>query len=420
MLNFTRLQSATILIAVVTILVRALTLLRDSLMAGRLGLSQNADEFFLLLDWSHFITTVIATSAIHFFIPQIKILSAESDTFLKRQDQFNSQFVFAVLIASLLMFLGFLFLSSFEVPLILVCCFIFISQSMSQYLSALLNLKGWFLVPSLLFGLPILATFAFFILNLTSGYSLLLLFLVGSIVQTLVIYLIFAFYWGQKLKMTLLSFKDYFIGFSSWLWLALATLYFPAAHFLNVQLASFAGEGMVSMISYASRIPFAISNILIFAFWTVALPTSQSKGTEPKLNHQDTKRLLKTGALCLGITFLGVILSEQMVALFYGHGNAISSESLKDIVFIQRIYFSILSVQVLTSLFIRFLHVLGQIRVTIVVCTLGLLVQFLCYGLIDQPENSIPLGFALNFIVVALLLIIWRLLARIQVNQSYT
>lgn len=400
----TRLQLTTIAIALVTILVRGFSLLRDSLLANTLGLSTETDLFFLLLDWSNLVTTLVATAAINLVIPRLKSCDSESNDYLLSLQKFSSLFLLKILLTVILVSGLYLILRPFEFGLALLALFIFLSQSYCHYFSSILNLKGFFLVPSLLFGLPIFATFLFFVFGWTGAKGLLFLFSMGSLLQLVAVFALVSIKFGHPFAIKKEHFASCFSDLKSWLWLAAATLYFPISSLLNVQLGYFEESGTVSMVSYACRVPFAIANILIFAFWTVALPSSSISSAEPWLQRQDFLRLVKISSVTLVISLLGYFMSEGLVELLYGYKDSILAEDLAAISAMQKIYFIVMTVQVFVSLLIRFLHITGKTLQTLYVCSLGVALQIGCFYWFDLHFESIPLGFALNFAVVGLIL----------------
>lgn len=414
--KISRLQLAALQIAMITILIRGLSLVRDALVAGHFGVNVEADQFFLILYWANFVTTLVATSALNLYIPRLKLKSGRFGPLFA--NFYASQYYQLITFFFVLILVGFAFLTNFGWLSVFFCGSIFVTQSLSHFYSSLVNLKSRFVLPSILFGLPIVSTLVFFLTSFESGEQLLGFFALGSALQALCIYLLAR----EKLKARLapqnLSRFKSLSGLQSWVWLAAGTLFFPAANFLNIQLAAFLPEGTVATLSYASRIPFAISNVLIFAFWTVALPTTEVSKDRGFLNKQMYLRLVKIGGVTIVFSFFGVFLGEWAVHLLYNFKGNLELDRLSSIVTYQAWYFYVLPAQVVTSLLIRFLHILGEAKVALWVCLLGLGAQVFVFLGFGQSDWTIPVGFALNFWGVGLILAIFTLFRMLSQKRA--
>lgn len=410
-MRLTQLQTTTLLIGLVTVLTRVLTLFRDSLLAGHFGVSASSDDFFLVMDWAGFVTTLIATSAIHYFIPQLKVEDLQSQSFAKKLNQYTTQYLVLLCVAGLILFGVLQYISLFSGYLIVLACCIFILQSVCHYFSTVLNLFDVFLGPSFFFILPVAFNLLFFLFDFQRVEPLLWLYLLGCLAQFLIMLLILMFKLKLRLRLSFQNFKGQLSRVGQWMWLAVGTLYFPASYFLNTQLAATFQDGVVSLFSYGSRIPFAVSNLLIFVFWTVALPTTKPKEQHQfLLDTQDIIRLLKVALVSMAIAIAGYFLSSVIANVLYGEG--IDGEILLRISHIQEIYFVSLFFQVLVGLMIRYLHIAGYSRTTILAGCFGLLTQFLVFYFVPDYFISLPFGFLCNFLVVGIYLFGWFSLQR--------
>jgi peptidoglycan biosynthesis protein MviN/MurJ (putative lipid II flippase) len=414
----TSLQFVTLQILLVTFGTRLLSLLRDSLIAGQVGATQAADDFYLIVDWANFATTLIATTAINLFLPRLRRY-IDQPGLQKKALLFYSTKYYCLILASLIAIGGgFWLLSGYTLPLVLGFALIFAGQGLAQYFGALLNVKSHFLVPTSLAILPILGTLSYFILPLSNPHWLLYLFAMGVLLQFLVMY--FLTYWSFQIphRPTHLSFPHLQAGMAQWAWLALATFYFPASNFLIIQLAAFLPEGSIATLSFSSRIPFAISNILIFSFWTVALPTTDILKGRAFLNTQIYHRLGKVGAVALGIGAGGFFFSEWLIWLIYGQGDSMQASELALVNSLHQWLMVILPVQVVTSLLMRYLHIMGEAKATLVAGFIGLALQVGVFLGFDPTVRGILTGFVLNFACVFIMLSLFSGLRFVQQRRA--
>lgn len=408
--KLTGLQLATIQIVFITLAIRVFSLFRDSLIAKHFGATVGADTFFFILNWANFTVTLTTTTALNLYIPRIRNFHIRHSNSERLITHYSEKFYWLLLISFVLLVAGFIGFSDYSLRAAMVCGFIFISQSLAHFYSAIVNLKKKFVLPSLLFILPILSTIAYFYKPIAGDDGLLVMFLAGSVLQCITLFALLAYQHKSFLSFPFSKPSLVRPGLKTWLWLCLATLYFPASSLINVQLSAQLQEGAVSIVNYAFRIPFAVSNVMIFAFWTVALPTTEFKKNHAFLNMQIYQRLFKVFVVSLLLSFGGVVFSELFVKVLYGQGDGLSVDQLALINKLQIWYFWVMAIQVTMSLLIRYLHIMGEAKFTIISGFIGLATQVGFFYAKPDSIEMIPWGFIANSLLVftLLLLFTWK------------
>lgn len=404
------LLSATIYVAGVTLLIRVLGLLRDSLLAGRFGIGEDVDEFFIILAWGNFLTSVFATSGINVMIPRLKSAKTIPDEFTFELAHHLLIFTLGLVFISVLtgcLFVGF---SHFPVSLIFFGVLIFIFQSLNHFITSILNLYNVFVRTSFYFGIPICITLTAFVLNSLDSFTLLSFFVLGCFVQLISLgYLL-----GQHISQTrfLTSRALYFVSseLKNWFGIALATFYFPASELLIVQLSTYLGDGAVAMSGYAARVPFALSSLVIYAVWTVFLPNMRLEAGK-LISRRDLLRTLKVCSVALIVSLVTAQLSPWIVDVIYGHGKTIDALSLQEIIKMQRNLIYTIPLQIFVNLALRFLHANGKIWISIFFAMVGIGVQAVYCIHIDKSLNGLTIGFLANFAIVLILLLSCNLIA---------
>jgi putative peptidoglycan lipid II flippase len=408
-MSYRYLISAVFSVGIITLSVRALGLVRDGLLATAIGLSSEVDLFFLVLGWANFFTSVFAISAISLMIPKVRSFFDKSD-----QDQITNLVaqVFAGFFAIGLSIgvVGGVFINE-ELGVIFCGALIFITQSINHFGAAVLNLKQHFVRPAMLFVFPIGINIVALLYGISNAFSLLVLFFIGTVIQTAILLLYLSKYIGIRKILTLKSMvTPTQATYLSWLGLAIATLYFPASELLTIQLAAFIGDGEVALIGYAARVPIALSGIIIFAGWTVGLPHMETT-TRQILSSEDLKRALLLTMASGGVAVLVYWLSPWLVATIYGQGKNLSSDSLTEITRIQRLFLVAVPLQVLMNLLLRFMHANDKMKLSIFLGTLGILTQVVLFFIMGESSASIAYGFMGNFTVVLVAVLISAVIA---------
>ncbi len=398
-MKMTPLRITALTIACITLGIRILGLLRDGLIASEFGVGSGVDDFFLLLGWAHFLTSVFATSAINQTVPLIKSQDLDDPGLPGFIAGLLLNFLVGLFSVGMIIFMVFSVTTDFSSKIILASVYVFIFQSLNHFLTSILNLRGRFLAPASLFVFPVLSTLFALLVNNGPATDLIIAFLIGCVGQFLIL---------LKAFQSMITFRGFFqkiVAFKNsnfflkWTGLAVATCYFPASELLNIQLSGFLDEGAVSMLSYSGRIPLAIANLVVFAVWTVALPNMQTVSSS-FLSRQDFLRVLRVAGGSLLIAMVCWVASPMMVMLIYGYGDGIESSVLNDIIDLQRLLLIALPLQVTVNLVLRFMHANGWTRTSITFSFAGLAVQggFFWFG--GFSTQSVAMAFILNFTTV--------------------
>ena len=238
----------TIQIAIVTLAIRSLGLIRDSLIASELGVSIEVDNFFLTLNWIGFVISIIAASSINMFIPKIKEKIGQGGSFEEAFFHFNKRLVFLSLLVSIILFLTLRFLLFFSLPLALEAAVILFFWIHSYWLSSVLNTVADFIVPALLFVLPIVTVMGGLLSGEVLAQGLVLFFMIGVIIQwSILSYRVVS---NSSLVVTDLFNLEMMGGveLKKWFGIALATIYFPVVELQNVFFAQTLPEGSIAMV----------------------------------------------------------------------------------------------------------------------------------------------------------------------------
>ncbi len=187
--------------------------------------------------------------------------------------------------------------------------------SISALFSAILNTKRKFFLTSIapsIINLSIM-TFGIF-LNLQKEISLAIGFILGTIIQSMFLFL----FLNEKFQKP--DFKDENIKtfYKLLIPVLLAYGFNEINLFVSTIIASFFGEGAISYLNYAFRVfhfPFAITGIAISTIAIVDFTSSK----EPK---KDLNKALKINFLItIPITLIFILLSKFLIQVLYQRGN---------------------------------------------------------------------------------------------------
>jgi len=398
------------------LLVRFVGLYRDSLMATSIGMTSEADAFYLILTWANVLVSFLGLSAINEFIP---IKAKESNEFLTNKKllaKFKTYILGSTGAFVLFITLG---INFYSLDLVFLGACIFLTQMGCQLLSSLLNLKKQFVLPAFLFSLPILAVSVGLLGGISLGSNILKYFLFGSFIQFLI--LIFAILLSKSRQdnfgfiPALAYYKKCIFSvfsvpmnslrhtFNSWGQLILATAYFPLAELIINLQADALEAGGVAAIAYACRIPFAIVNLLTYSVWAVLLP-----GFSVEEKFKEKTYIIKFSfaaiSMFLLVAIFGFYISPQIIHLIYGHSSLLNPASLTEIANLQKLFFLILPIQASSILLLKGIHAWGFTPGVLIVSFLGLLVQILIFTLVDFGLWGIPLSLGLNYLTIVFVL----------------
>ncbi|MEO0209402.1 MAG: murein biosynthesis integral membrane protein MurJ, partial [candidate division WOR-3 bacterium] len=309
-----------------TIISRITGLLREMVIAYLLGSSNKSDAFFVAFRIPNLFRDLLGDQALNnAFIPAYA------------QSNYSKGFLWAISIQFLsIVFLINLILIIFAKPLVMITAPGFIKDpekfqltliltyitlpslfffSISALFSAILNTKRKFFLTSIapsIINLSIM-TFGIF-LNLQKEISLAIGFILGTIIQSMFLFL----FLNEKFQKP--DFKDENIKtfYKLLIPVLLAYGFNEINLFVSTIIASFFGEGAISYLNYAFRVfhfPFAITGIAISTIAIVDFTSSK----EPK---KDLNKALKINFLItIPITLIFILLSKFLIQVLYQRGN---------------------------------------------------------------------------------------------------
>ncbi|MEO0197793.1 MAG: murein biosynthesis integral membrane protein MurJ [candidate division WOR-3 bacterium] len=309
-----------------TIISRITGLLREMVIAYLLGSSNKSDAFFVAFRIPNLFRDLLGDQALNnAFIPAYA------------QSNYSKGFLWAISIQFLsIVFLINLILIIFAKPLVMITAPGFIKDpekfqltliltyitlpslfffSISALFSAILNTKRKFFLTSIapsIINLSIM-TFGIF-LNLQKEISLAIGFILGTIIQSMFLFL----FLNEKFQKP--DFKDENIKtfYKLLIPVLLAYGFNEINLFVSTIIASFFGEGAISYLNYAFRVfhfPFAITGITISTIAIVDFTSSK----EPK---KDLNKALKINFLItIPITLIFILLSKFLIQVLYQRGN---------------------------------------------------------------------------------------------------
>ncbi|MEO0160248.1 MAG: murein biosynthesis integral membrane protein MurJ [candidate division WOR-3 bacterium] len=301
-------------------------LLREMVIAYLLGSSNKSDAFFVAFRIPNLFRDLLGDQALNnAFIPAYA------------QSNYSKGFLWAISIQFLsIVFLINLILIIFAKPLVMITAPGFIKDpekfqltliltyitlpslfffSISALFSAILNTKRKFFLTSIapsIINLSIM-TFGIF-LNLQKEISLAIGFILGTIIQSMFLFL----FLNEKFQKP--DFKDENIKtfYKLLIPVLLAYGFNEINLFVSTIIASFFGEGAISYLNYAFRVfhfPFAITGITISTIAIVDFTSSK----EPK---KDLNKALKINFLItIPITLIFILLSKFLIQVLYQRGN---------------------------------------------------------------------------------------------------
>lgn len=291
-----------------------------------LGSSNKSDAFFVAFRIPNLFRDLLGDQALNnAFIPAYA------------QSNYSKSFLWAISIQFLsIVFLINLILIIFAKPLVMITAPGFIKDpekfqltliltyitlpslfffSISALFSAILNTKRKFFLTSIapsIINLSIM-TFGIF-LNLQKEISLAIGFILGTIIQSMFLFL----FLNEKFQKP--DFKDENIKtfYKLLIPVLLAYGFNEINLFVSTIIASFFGEGAISYLNYAFRVfhfPFAITGIAISTIAIVDFTSSK----EPK---KDLNKALKINFLItIPITLIFILLSKFLIQVLYQRGN---------------------------------------------------------------------------------------------------
>ena len=317
-----------------TLLSRLTGLVRDITLAHIFGTSPFLDSYFISISFPFFLRRIFAEGAMtSAFIP----LYHENMKDRERRNMFVSSVLTSLGSAALSLVIlteifpkivPWLFASRASEKIIeysthlvrITSPFLFIVFVWSVFYS-IHNIHGSYFLPALT---PLLSNLGI-IFGAILGRNITCVaigFLIGSI-TTLIPLVPLVKKLGIVYKPTLRYSKEFFKLFFP---TAFAMSASQIATIVDINMASFLGEGNVSSLQFASRLYQFPYGVLTVALSTVALPVlTTSKDRRDELNRILKRTLFLTIPAAFGL----MILSKELVSLFYEHGSFSSSDTLR-------------------------------------------------------------------------------------------
>jgi putative peptidoglycan lipid II flippase len=270
-------------------------------------------------------------------------------------------------------------------------------SSVTSFIGAIHNAKDKYLLTSITPVITVLTTIiSLFFVNRLGIFALSIGFTVGYFIEMLI--MIFSVYYTKipfefKFKYTK-SVKDLLV--QSFFKMN-ASLFAAGVMIVNQIYASMQGEGSLSLINYAQKIPLFINVVVTMSIGITILPYFSKNlytGTGSYKTSSFIKIILQLFAFSSVISLILILFSEQIVTMLFYRGN-IDMNDIKTISKLQIIYFLQVPFYLVAIVSVRLLTSLNKNKMTVYASIASLVIVFLSNEILSKQYGIYGIAFSM-------------------------